>query len=143
MNAPPGAWEPLRCACGKVYELKPSAALRRGEPVDACAVCGYAHLHLRKDFPRQLGLAIVGVAAILCFTPITPPGFFWLPLVVASVIDLLLYQVIPWKVVCYVCSAEYAGQAPRPGLAPFDLHEATELARLKWPKVESVSAPPA
>ena len=137
-------WAPRRCPeCSRTYELDPSPLLREGRSVDRCALCGYAHLHIRKDFPRQLGLAIVLVAAVLTFTPICPPGFFFLPLIVASAIDLLLYQVIPWKVVCYVCDAEYRGARPLPDQVAFDLATATEHNRLKWPKprAETGAAP--
>lgn len=135
LHARRGEWSPVACdECKRVYELHPTPAVLAGGPVDRCAVCGYEHLHVRKDFPRQLGIAIVAVAAVLTFTNVCPPGFFWLPLVIASVIDLLLYQVIPWKVVCYVCDAEYRGAKLGEGLAPYDLHVATECARLKWPK---------
>lgn len=138
-----GDWSPVSCPdCARVYELTPTASVLAGGPIDRCALCGHEHLHIRKDFPRQLGLAIVGVAAILTFTNVSPPGFFWLPLVIASLIDLALYQVIPWKVVCYVCDAEYRG-ARIGGEKPFDLHQATELARLKWPKPAAASAPAA
>jgi hypothetical protein len=134
LDATGADWAPLRCGqCSRVYELAPNETLRAGGAVDRCCVCGYEHLHIRKDFPRRLGLAIVLVAAVLCFTKITPPGWFFLPLVVASVVDLLLYQVIPWKVVCYVCETEYRRTKPLPGLQPFDLAVATECKRLKWP----------
>jgi hypothetical protein len=134
--APPrGEWGKITCPdCARVYELAPTPAVLAGGPVDRCALCGYEHLHLRKDFPRTLGLAIVGVAAVLTFTDVCPPGFFWVPLVVASLIDLALYQVIPWKVVCYVCEAEYRGAKYGEELKPFDLHDATEARRLRWPK---------
>jgi hypothetical protein len=124
---------PLRCPeCGK--EVVPFS-----EP-GVCVVCGYDHFHVRKDFPRQLGLAIVLVAGALCFTNIFPPGLFFLPLIIASVIDLLLYQVIPWKTVCYVCETEYRGAPIDPSLRPFDLATATECKRLRWPKARADGA---
>jgi len=137
-------WRAIACPeCHRVYDLSPTPSVLAGGPIDRCALCGYDHLHLRKDFPRQLGLAIVAVAAVLTFTNICPPGFFWLPLVIASAIDLALYQVIPWKVVCYVCDAEYRGARYGPELAAYDLHTATECARLKWPKPAAKPAEPA
>ncbi|MBI3725286.1 hypothetical protein HY251_15245 [bacterium] len=125
--------------CGRAYPLSPSPGIERGEPVERCVFCGYSHLHVRKDFPRRLGLAIVALAAVLTFTPITPPGLFFLPLVIASLIDLLLYGFIPWKVVCYVCDAEYRGGKVAPGLEPFDLATATEKHRLRWPRPTDAS----
>lgn len=132
-GAPPG---PLTCPeCQKAMSTFWSDSLARGKP-DRCVLCGYEHFHRRKDFPRRLGLAIVLVAAILCFTRISPPGLFFLPLIIASLLDLLLYQVIPWKTVCYVCDTEYRRIPPDPALAPFDLATATECRRLRWPKKE-------
>lgn len=130
-------WAPLRCPdCQKEYPLAPTDALKAGK-VDRCAVCGYEHFHIRKEFPRQIGLLIVLVAAALCFTHIFPPGLFFMPLIIASAIDLLLYLVLPWKVVCYVCEAEYKGVPIDPSLKPYELEVATEHKRLRWPKKAS------
>jgi uncharacterized protein (DUF983 family) len=138
------SWAPLECPeCKLAYDLTPSEGMRQGGPVDRCAVCGYEHLHVRKDFPRTLGLAIVGIAAVLTFTPVVPRELFFLPLVFASVIDLALYQLIPWKVVCYVCETEYRGTKPQASLKAFDLAEATERKRLRWPVKPSGSGAPA
>ncbi len=127
-------WGPLRCPeCRKEYALVRTPALEEGR-VDRCVLCGYEKFHLRKDFPRRLGLAIVLLAAVLCFAPIFPPGFFFMPLIIASVVDLLLYQFLPWKTVCYVCDTEYRGVAPDPAFGPYDLATATECKRLRWPR---------
>ena len=145
MAAARDSWTPLRCPeCKLDYPLTPSDGMRQGGAVDRCAVCGHEHLHVRKDFPRTLGLAIVGIAGLLTFTPIVPRELFFLPLVAASVIDLALYQLIPWKVVCYVCEAEYRGARPAPELKAFDLARATEMKRLRWgPKPSGSEAPAA
>jgi predicted RNA-binding Zn-ribbon protein involved in translation (DUF1610 family) len=120
--------------CKKEYPVLWTEGLRAEGRVDKCALCGYERFHVRKDFPRRLGLAIVLVAAALCFAPIFPPGFFFMPLIIASAIDLLLYQFIPWKTVCYVCDTEYRGMKPDPAIAPYDLATATECKRLRWPR---------
>lgn len=112
--------------------LKPSEAVRQGKEVDICAVCQYQHLHLRKDFPRVLGLSIVGVAAVSMFFIRGP--LFPVPLLLASLLDFLLYQWVPWKIVCYVCDAEYRGYQPRDEQQEYDLETATECQRLRWPK---------
>lgn len=122
------------CSCGESVRVEPTAGLLSGEEVDRCAVCGYDHLHRRKNFPRRLGIAIVTVAAVATFW--VPPRFFFMPLVTASIIDALLYFVVPWKVVCYVCHTEYRGIPPREDQAPYDLEKATEYQRLRWPRRE-------
>jgi hypothetical protein len=126
----------LRCpGCSKSYRLEPTEAIKQGTKVDRCALCGYERFHLRKEFPRRLGLAIVLGAAVLCFVPnLFPPGLFFMPLIIASVVDLGLYQVLPWKTVCYVCETEYRGVTPDPAHGPYDLETATECKRLRWPK---------
>ena len=124
---------PLACPdCKKEYPLRAGAPSGK---LETCLMCGYQHLHLRKDFPRVLGLLIVAVAfAIGVSGRIVPPQLFFVPLVVASLIDFALYYVLPWKVVCYVCEAEYHGAALDPAWKAYDLHVATECKRLRWPK---------
>jgi hypothetical protein len=125
--------ERLVCECGESCELDFSAAIREGREVDRCALCGYSELHQRADFPRRLGLAIVAIAFIGALWIQGP--YFFLPLLAASLIDLALYQVLPPKVVCYLCSAEYRGVAPRPDQGAYDLEEATRCSRLRWPRL--------
>ena len=137
-------WQgPLRCPdCNKEFPLQATPSVQE-DRVERCALCGYEHFHLRKDFPRQIGLLIVLVAAALCFTHIFPPGLFFLPLIIASAIDLLLYLVLPWKVVCYVCDSEYKGAKLDPAWKAYDLETATECRRLKWPRPSGSPAPAA
>jgi len=105
-----------------------------------CVFCGYSHVHRRKDFPRRVGIAIVVVAAISMWW--VPPRMFFLPLVAASVLDYLLYFVVPWKLVCYVCETEYLGFEPGEEQGAFDLEEATRCSRLRWgPRPQRDPAP--
>ncbi|MDF1667154.1 MAG: hypothetical protein P1V97_35750 [Planctomycetota bacterium] len=122
------------CECG--HETKILNDPATGPEVKVCAICGYEHLHLRKEFPRPLGMAIVVVAAISMWW--MPGKIFWLPLIIASLIDMALYHVLPWKVVCYVCSSEYSGYQPTDEQAPYDLETATEHQKLRWPKKTSI-----
>jgi len=135
-GAPPG---PLVCPdCKKEY------ALHAADKLETCFVCGYAHFHLRKDFPRALGLMIVLAAFLIGVSnTIVPPQLFFVPLIVASLIDFGLYYVLPWKVVCYVCDAEYRGANLDPAWKPYDLHVATECKRLRWPRPSGSPAPAA
>ena len=63
-----------------------------------------------------------------------PGHIFFLPLILASLLDLALFQVLPWKLSCYVCSTEYYGIPPRDDQGPWDLELGTEYRRLRWPK---------
>jgi hypothetical protein len=121
----------VSCECGHVTNIF-SDIDRSGPHINSCAVCGYEHFHLRKDFPRRIGLAIVTLAAISMWW--MPGKIFFLPLILASLVDLALFQILPWKVVCYVCSSEYLGYEPEVHQKPFDLEHATEYRRLRWPK---------
>ena len=123
----------LQCECGQVTAKLDMEC--SGPKVTTCVVCGYDHLHLRKEFPRSIGMAIVVVAAVSMWW--MPGKIFFLPLVIASLIDLALYHILPWKVVCYVCSTEYSGAQPIEGQESYDLEHATEYKRLRWPKKAS------
>ena len=120
-----------RCPeCAREHALAPDAELILGRPPRLCAGCGHDHFHVRKRFPRRVGLAIVLAASLLTFAPFVPPQLFFLPLIGAALLDWALYLVLPWKMVCYVCDAEYAG-AVREGLGPFDLGVASDCQRLR------------
>jgi hypothetical protein len=87
-----------------------------------CLACGHPELYARKDFPRRAGIAIVVLAAILA------PFTSYASLVVAALLDLLLYAFGPEVVACYVCGAEHRGFAARPRHPRFD-HAIAERLR--------------
>ena len=76
--------------------------------------CAHPELYTQKDFPRALGFAIVGVAAVLA------PFTHYLSLVAAALIDAVLYRFAPEVVNCYVCHAEHRGFASDPRHPRFD-----------------------
>lgn len=125
----------LRCECGAPLELaagpgaapaaaecaacgKPRALLEGGlDPQGGlwrCLACGHPELYSRKDFPRSVGFAVVGAAALLA------PFTSYLSLAAAAAIDGGLYLVIRDVVVCYVCGAEHRGFAAEPRHPRFD-----------------------
>lgn len=122
-------------ACGKC--AKPiglagvSEKLLAGGPVDRCCRCGaveasdfWAH----KDFPKAWGLGIVVVAAVLAFWT------YGASLLVAAILDAILYRRLAWATVCYRCKTEYRGIPRDPAHGDFDLAhqedvEAEEYAR--------------
>ena len=79
-----------------------------------CLVCGHPELYTQRDFPRWLGLSIVGVAAVLA------PFTNYLSLVAAAAIDWVLYRLAPQMTVCYVCRTEHRGFVPIPRHPAFD-----------------------
>ena len=79
-----------------------------------CLACGHPELYRAKAFPRAVGIAIVVVAAILA------PFTFYLSLLLAAVIDLVLYLLVPDVVACYVCQSGHHGFATDPLHPHFD-----------------------
>lgn len=79
-----------------------------------CLACGHPELYTQKDVPRALGIAIVVVAALLA------PRTRYLSLVIAAVLDFVLFYTAPNTVVCYVCGARHRGFRARPKHPRFD-----------------------
>lgn len=100
--------------------------LRRDRMTDegglgGCLTCGHIELFTRKSFPAIVGFAIVAIAALLA------PWTHYASLLVAALLDLALYRLIPDVVVCYVCSSEHRGFAPKPAHPRFDREIAERL----------------
>lgn len=87
-----------------------------------CLACGQPELYTRKRFPRAAGIVIVVAAAI--FAPFT----HYLSLVVAAVLDWLLFQFSPEEMVCYACEAEHFGFPDEPRHPHFDRTIAERLS---------------
>ena len=101
-----------------------SAALLAGEPIDRCPEAFYT----RKDFPQQLGCAVVGATIVLSSIAYA----FWdFPAAVAvlaafTVADFWLYHRLSELTVCYRCHAELRGFRENPAHEAFDMHQAEE-----------------
>ena len=82
--------------------------IENGRPV-RCALCGCDDLWRQKDFPPQLGLAMVGAGALLStvawanYRPVLAIGI----LMAFALADLLLYALMSDVLVCYRCAARY------------------------------------
>jgi hypothetical protein len=97
----------------------------RAQPLTACPACGCTDLFVRKNFPQRLGLSIVILAGIAFLVLAASRNRFYLGaivLVVAAVIDALLYLLVPRITVCYRCRAEFRDVPVNPR------HEGFELA---------------
>jgi DNA-directed RNA polymerase subunit RPC12/RpoP len=74
-----------------------------------CLVCGCADLWRQKDFPQQLGVAIVGLGilastiAVYLMRPMVALGI----LMAFALVDMLLYAVMRDALACYRCHARY------------------------------------
>lgn len=74
-----------------------------------CRICGCQDLWRQKDFPPALGLALVATAAVLSciawamYMPALAIGI----LMVAGLIDMVLYTMMGDMLVCYRCGARH------------------------------------
>jgi hypothetical protein len=89
-----------------------------------CPACGCGELFIRKDFPQKLGLAIVAAAGGGFLILAARPRSFYLGvgvLLAATVIDALLYFIVPKVTVCYRCGAEFRQRKLNPAHHGYEL----------------------
>jgi hypothetical protein len=120
---PPDA--PVRCdGCG--WSRAEGAADFQSGSLARCRICGCSDLWRQKDFPPALGLAIVATAAVASCTawawyqPVWAIGF----LMVAALLDMLLYSFMGDMLVCYRCAARHRKSVMRDDHPRFDLETA-------------------
>jgi hypothetical protein len=82
-----------------------------------CPACDCRELFSRKDFPQQLGLIIVILAAstalVLFALNLVFPAFA--VLISLAIIDAIVYLLVPRCLVCYRCRSEFRETPIRPG----------------------------
>jgi len=111
-----------RCrSCGAATALPIPAELRGSRVVESCPACGSSLFYVQRDFNQKAGLAIVALGAVLA--PFTP---YYSSLMVAALIDALLYALLPEITVCYRCHAHFRGFTRNPRHQAFDLHVAEQ-----------------
>ena len=94
-------------------------------PLTQCPNCGCKDFFIRKDFPQTLGLSIVVIAAITFLILASSRQHFYLGasvLLIAVLIDAVLYWFVPRITVCYKCRSEFRDVPINPQ------HEGFELA---------------
>lgn len=91
----------IPCASGGPQHLLHREHVTSDGGLLGCLACGHPELYTQKDFPRNAGLAIVVVAALLA------PFTYYLSLFAAAAIDAVLYWFGPEVVTCYVCGANH------------------------------------
>lgn len=99
-------------------------------PLTQCAVCQGSAFYVQKDFNRPLGLAFVGMAAILSsvlFIADFSPFWFFLPLLIAPIVDGLLFQICPLILICYACEGIYRAWEIPQEIEGFDLARSSQL----------------
>jgi len=114
--------------CGHRDDVHPTQTLLDGGPVDECPQCGNLNLYRRKDFPQQLGCAVVTATIVLSSIAYALWHFpaALAVLVLASIADYTLYHRLSEVTVCYRCHTELRGFALNEAHGPFDMHTAEE-----------------
>ena len=93
-------------------------------PLDRCPNCGCRDLFVRKDFPQKLGLFIVFAAAGTFLVLASSRTHFYLGAVVlllATVVDAILFLFVRRITVCYKCRAEFRDRPIHPDHHGFEL----------------------
>jgi len=109
--------KPITCRhCQQPVTLRISENLASSRRIDRCAVCGNDQFYLQKDFNTRLGISIFAVGVLLSYHT------YFLSLLIATVIDFILYQVLKTVTVCYQCRAIYRNFEEHPDHRGFDPH---------------------
>jgi len=94
-----------------------------GETPRRCLVCGCGDLWRQKDFSQQLGVGIVALGVVLSTVAMAymQPELSLGILMVFALADMILYSVMPDRLVCYRCHAQYRRLDGMEQVGTFDL----------------------
>ena len=128
-------------SCGMTRALHRSASVKHG--LSSCVWCATEDLYIQKDFPHNLGMAIVlaGFAVSTVFWAVYMPNYAFAVLLFTAALDLLLYYLVPDVTICYRCLGQHRGPGSNPEarFAPFDL-AIGERYRQERMRVEEIRA---
>lgn len=115
--------------CGKTFAIP--GELRKDRQVSRCLLCDGSAFYIRKAFPQKLGLTVILAAALLSSWFYSRGGVEWAfaVLIGCVVVELVLYALLNWAVVCYNCRAEYRGLEVNAKQGVFDMHTAERYRR--------------
>ena len=93
-------------SCGWTRQTSEPA---KDESLSSCLVCGCADLWRQKDFDQRLGVFIVGIGILLRTVAVAymMPGVAMMILMAFGMADWVLYAILPNRLVCYRCHAQY------------------------------------
>ncbi len=115
----------------------------KGESPQQCLVCGCSDLWRQKDFDRRLGVGIVGLSILIYLTLVAfmMPGIAMIVLMVIGLADWVLYAVLPDRLVCYRCHAQYRRITHLAKATAFDLevNERYRQEAIRLKKTEQAS----
>lgn len=107
--------------CGQVIPTKLSSSMRQGGKVDRCVLCNKIRFYVQKDFNPRLGLLIFAIGVLFSYHT------YGLTLLIATIIDFILYKVLKTVTICYNCRAIYRGFEEDPAHRGFDHNLAMSL----------------
>ena len=114
----PGEW---RCPrCGYLVHA-PAAAVDPGLP--CCLICANGEVYKKKDFPHNLGMAILALAFLASTVThyLYSQWWTWTFLLGSAAFDGLLYLWVKDVIVCYRCNAHFRKVVPSADHKPFEL----------------------
>lgn len=127
----------LNCSACSWSRSIPAGTEHHTHPA-TCLACGCGDIWRRKNFPQQLGVAIVVLAAIVStvFWAKHEPVWAIGTLMAAAAFDMLLFAVMPDVLVCYRCGARYlrfdpAGETPFFNLETAERHRQEQRRKQK------------
>jgi predicted RNA-binding Zn-ribbon protein involved in translation (DUF1610 family) len=74
--------------------------------VDRCPICGHSELYRQKDFNHRVAIAVLIAGALLAI----PTRY--VSLVLAVLLDLVLYLTAREVLICYTCHTQVRGHRP-------------------------------
>lgn len=96
--------ETIHCPnCSHKVPLRLTNSMKKGGKVDRCAICGKIRFYVQKDFNPRLGLLIFAIGVIFSYHT------YGLTLLIATIIDFILYKLLQTVTICYNCRAIYRG----------------------------------
>jgi DNA-directed RNA polymerase subunit RPC12/RpoP len=109
--------------CGQAILIPRNAFDKDQETIGRCIACPSTELFVRKDFPQQLGVAIVALGFIASSIPWAYgyPVWTYAILFATALADVLLYLLVPNCLMCYRCGAQYRGLPNLEQHSAFDL----------------------
>ncbi|MFQ5752636.1 MAG: hypothetical protein ACE5HI_11620 [bacterium] len=123
--------------CGHAVTAQISKSMQNDGKIDRCVVCGKIRFYVQKDFNPRLGLLIFAIGVIFSYHT------YGLTLLIATIIDFILYKILKTVTVCYHCRAIYRGFEEDPTHRGFDHNLALTLVKQEQKeqqKSEKVSA---
>ena len=121
----------IKCPhCSHATTPSLSTSMKKGGKVDRCVVCDKIRFYVQKDFNPRLGIIIFAIGVIFSYHT------YGLTLVVATLIDFILYKVLTTVTICYNCRAIYRGFEEDPSHRGFDHNLALSLVQKEEKEIE-------